>query len=83
MQQSISQRTIIFLLISIGLITAPQALNVPVPVFVFFTILLVWRLTGVWFPAYLPNQMLVFLFLLSGVSLLVIMHQVFFRVFRG
>ena len=75
MQQSISQRTIIFLLISIGLITAPHALNVPVPVFVFFTILLVWRLTGVWFPAYLPNQMLVFLLLLSGVSLLVIMHQ--------
>ncbi|SMG67063.1 transglutaminase domain-containing protein [methanotrophic bacterial endosymbiont of Bathymodiolus sp.] len=75
MQQSISQRTLLFLLASIGLITLPHAFHVPAPIFAFFAILLVWRFLGVWYPAYLPNQMLVFLSLLSGISLLVIMHQ--------
>ena len=75
MQQTINQRTILFLLISIGLITIPHAFHVPVPIFSFFAVLLVWRFVGVWYPVYLPNQVLVFLLLLSGVSLLVIMHQ--------
>lgn len=60
MQQSISQRTLLFLLASIGLITLPHAFHVPAPIFAFFAILLVWRFLGVWYPAYLPNQMLVF-----------------------
>ncbi|OQK15260.1 transglutaminase [Methyloprofundus sedimenti] len=75
MQQTINQRSIIFLLICIGLIALPHALHVPLPVFAFFSVLLVWRFVCVWYPAYLPNQLLIFLLLLSGISLLVIMHQ--------
>lgn len=75
MEPTINQRTILFLLTSIGLITLPHAFHVPVPIFSFFSVLLIWRFIGVWYPAYLPNQLLVFLLLLSGISLLVIMHQ--------
>ncbi|RLA21797.1 MAG: DUF3488 domain-containing protein [Gammaproteobacteria bacterium] len=75
MQQIINQRTIVFLLCSVGLITLPHAFHVPLPIFAFFSVLLIWRFIAVWNPAYLPGQLLVFLLLLSGVSLLVIMHQ--------
>jgi len=75
MQQTINQRSIVFLLGSIGLITLPHAWHVPLPIFAFFSVLIVWRFIGVWHPAYLPNRFLVFLLLLSGISLLVIMHQ--------
>ncbi|MCF7969554.1 MAG: DUF3488 and transglutaminase-like domain-containing protein [Methylococcaceae bacterium] len=75
MEQIINQRTLIFLLSSIGLITLPHAFHVPVPIISFFFVLLIWRAIGIWRPAYLPNQFLVFLLLLSGIALLVIMHQ--------
>ncbi|MBE0472242.1 MAG: DUF3488 domain-containing transglutaminase family protein [Methyloprofundus sp.] len=75
MEQTINQRTLIFLLGSIGLITLPHALHVPIPIISFFFALLTWRAIGIWRPAYLPNQLLVFLLLLSGIGLLVIMHQ--------
>jgi len=75
MEQTINQRTLIFLLSSIGLITLPHAFHVPIPIISFFFALLTWRAIGIWRPAYLPNQFLVFLLLLSGISLLVIMHQ--------
>ncbi len=75
MEQTINQRTLIFLLSSIGLITLPHAFHVPTPTISFFFVLLIWRAIGIWRPAYLPNQLLVFLLLLSGIGLLVIMHQ--------
>jgi hypothetical protein len=75
MEQTINQRTLIFLLSAIGLITLPHALHVPIPIISFFFVLLTWRAIGIWRPAYLPNKFLVFLLLLSGISLLVIMHQ--------
>ncbi|NOQ12891.1 MAG: DUF3488 domain-containing protein, partial [Methyloprofundus sp.] len=75
MQQTINQRTLVFLLVSIGLITFPHVFHVPVPVSSFFFVLLIWRFIGVWRPEYLPHSTLVFLLLLSGIGLLVIMHQ--------
>lgn len=75
MQQTINRQTIIFLLVSIGLMTFPHVFHVPVPIISFFFFLLIWRLIGVWRPEYLPNALLVFFLLLSGIALLVIMHQ--------
>ncbi|MCK5355687.1 MAG: DUF3488 domain-containing protein, partial [Methyloprofundus sp.] len=75
MDQAINQRTLIFLLSSIGLITFPHVFHVPAPVIGFFFALLLWRFMGVWRPNVLPNQILVFLLLLCGIGLLVIMHQ--------
>jgi len=75
MEQTINSRVLVFLLSSIGLITFPHVFHVPIPVISFFFVLLVWRAIGVWRPAYLPNQLLVFLLLLSGIALLVVMHQ--------
>lgn len=69
------QRSLVFLLCSLGLITLPHAFNVPAPIFAFFSVLLAWRFLAVWYPAYLPGQFLVFLLLLGGISLLLIMHQ--------
>ena len=75
MEHSVNQRTIIFLLVSIGLMTFPHVFHVPIPIISFFFLLLIWRFIGVWRTEYLPSQLLVFLLLLSGISLLVIMHQ--------
>lgn len=75
MEQDINQRGLIFLLLSIGLITLPHLLHIPVPIMVFFFILFIWRFVAIWRPAYLPHRALVFLLLLSGIGLLVIMHQ--------
>jgi len=75
MQQTVKQSTLVFLLISIGLITAPHVFHVPIPIISFFFVLLIWRFIAVWRPQYLPNSTLVFLLLLCGIGLLVIMHQ--------
>lgn len=75
MEQSINQRTLVFLLASIGLMTFPHVFHVPMPIISFFFLLLIWRFVGVWRPEYLPNQVLVLLLLFSGIALLVVMHQ--------
>ncbi len=75
MEAAISQRGLIFLLTSIGLMVLPHVMHVPLPLIGFFFILLGWRLLGVWRPAYLPNQLLVLLLLVTGIGILVLMHQ--------
>ncbi len=75
LQAGINQRTLTFLLVSLGLITFPHVFHVPVPIISFFFFLLIWRFIGVWWPDYLPNKWLVFLLLLSGIGLLFILHQ--------
>lgn len=75
MDQTINQRTLVFLLSSIGLITFPHIFHVPVLIISFFFVLLLWRFMGIWRPTILPHQILVFLLLLCGIGLLVIMHQ--------
>ncbi len=75
MNPNISARTLIFLLSSIGLMTLPHVLHVPLPLISFFFLLLGWRFIGIFKPAYLPSQIIVFCLLLSGIGLLIFMHQ--------
>ncbi len=69
------QRTVIFLLVAIGLITAPHINHIPMPLFAFFNLLLVWRFTGIWKPNYLPNNIVIFLLTVSALGLLYSQHQ--------
>ncbi len=75
MQPAINQRTLVFLLVSIGLITLPHVFHVPAPIISFFFLLLLWRFICIWRPEYLPNKWLVFLLLLTGIGLLFTLHQ--------
>ena len=79
-ENSISQRSVIFLLGSVALITLPHAAHIPVPLFAFFTLLLAWRAIGIWRDELLPGRLLVFLLTLVGIALLVSQqHGVFGR----
>lgn len=75
MEVVLNQRGLVFLLISIGLMVLPHVMHVPLPIMLFFFVLLSWRLLGVWRPAYLPRQFMVLLLLVSGIGLLIFMHQ--------
>ncbi len=80
MTTPLSTRLSLFLLGSIGLITLPHAWHIPPLLVVFFALMLLWRLLGVWRPQYLPNRWLVFLLMLSGIALLYTQqHAVFGR----
>lgn len=75
MELEVNQRVLIFLLVSIGLITLPHIYHVPFPLFAFFSIMLLWRFAGIWNPQWLPNQLLVFLLLVASLVLLNTQHQ--------
>jgi len=68
---SISQRSVIFLLGSTALITLPHAAHVPTPLFAFFALMLAWRALGIWRDELLPGRWLVLLLTLVGIALLV------------
>ncbi len=70
MPTEINNRVLIFLLISIGLITLPHVENVPVSIFAFFATMLVWRFVAVWKKNWLPHKILIFLLLCSGLILM-------------
>lgn len=73
MSKATDSRVLIFLLTAIGLICLPHVENVPLPIFAFFTLLLIWRFIGVWKPNYLPPSLVTFL--LTLLSLLVLFSQ--------
>ena len=75
MEFEVNQRVLVFLLVSIGLITLPHIYHVPWPLFAFFSLLLIWRFAGIWNPDYLPNNILVFLLTVSALALLYSQHQ--------
>ncbi|MCK4840488.1 MAG: DUF3488 domain-containing transglutaminase family protein [Methylococcales bacterium] len=75
MKLTLNQHTLIFLLLSIGLITLPHINNIPLPLFVFFSLLLIWRFVAIWKSDYLPNKLFVFLITVSGLILLYNQHQ--------
>ena len=75
MELAANQRVVIFLLLSIGLITLPHVYHVPLPLFAFFSGLLIWRFIGIWKPSYLPNNILIFLLTVSALLLLYSQHQ--------
>ena len=73
--RSLNQRSLIFLLSSIGLISLPHAWHIPMPLFGFFAALLVWRFVGIWREHWLPNRFVLFLLTVSGIVLLVFQHR--------
>ena len=75
MEQVLNQRILIFLLVSIGLITLPHINHVPLPLFSSFSVLLIWRFIGIWKVNYLPNNLLIFLLTVSALFLLYSQHQ--------
>ena len=75
MNSELKQRTLIFLLVSIGMITLPHINHIPLPLFAFFNLLLIWRFLGIWKANYLPNNALVFLLTVSALALLYTQHQ--------
>ncbi|MCK5121681.1 MAG: DUF3488 domain-containing transglutaminase family protein [Methylococcales bacterium] len=75
MNSELKQQTLIFLLVSIGMITLPHINHVPMPLFAFFSLLLIWRFLGIWKPSYLPNKLLVFLLTVCALALLYTQHQ--------
>lgn len=72
---SLNQRSLIFLLSSIGLITLPHAWHIPLPLFVFFSLLLGWRFAAVRHKHWLPNRFVLFVLTVSGIALLVLQHR--------
>ncbi len=70
MNPLIPQKTLIFLLISLGLITLPHSQHLPAPLFMFFCLLWVWRFIGIWKVNWLPGKMTVFLLTLTSLGLL-------------
>ncbi len=77
MQLDLNQRILVFLLISIGLITLPHINHMPVPVFSFFSLLLIWRFVCVWKTNYLPNKLVILLLVIAAVVLLYTQHKGF------
>jgi protein-glutamine gamma-glutamyltransferase len=71
---SLSKHSLIFLLTSIGLITLPHSQHIPVPLFAFFAVLLIWRFVGVWRGTWLPNRLLLFVLMVLGIALLYSQH---------
>lgn len=70
-----NKNILIFLLSSIGLIALPHAYHLPLPVFGFFAVLLVWRFLGVWQPQHLPKGLLLLLVSVGGLALLYTQHR--------
>ena len=72
---ALENKTLLFLLCSIGLITLPHFSYIPLPLFGFFYLLLIWRFIGIWKTAWLPNQLYVLLLTLCGIALLYYQHR--------
>ena len=75
MELAINQRVLVFLLVSIGLINLPHVNHIPLSLFAFFNLLLVWRFIGIWRPNYLPNKPIVYLLTAGAIFLLYTQHQ--------
>lgn len=71
----INKSTLIFLLISIGLMVFPHVYHVPASVAGFFYFVWGWRFVGAWKPELLPNRWLLFGLMLIGIALLYNLHQ--------
>lgn len=74
---TLNQRSLFFLLSSIGLITLPHAWHLPPLLFGFFAAVLVWRVIGIWRSRWLPNRLLLFLLTLTGLMLMLSQYRSF------
>ncbi len=75
MLANIEKNILLFLLISVGLITLPHIYHIPASIFGFFALLLTWRFIGIWKPSCLPGKFLLFLLTVGGLVLLYSQHQ--------
>lgn len=75
MELDVNKRVLVFLLVSIGLITFPHINHIPIALFTYFNVLLAWRFIGIWKPNYLPQKLLVFVLTVCGLALLYTQHQ--------
>jgi len=75
MELAINQRVLIFLLVSIGLITLPHINHIPPVLFAAFSVLLAWRFFCIWKKNYLPNKLILFVVTLLAMALLYQQHQ--------
>ncbi len=64
-----NQRIVVFLLVSIGLITLPHINHIPLTIFIIFNACLVWRLVCVWKTNLLPNKFVLFILMVASVFL--------------
>ncbi len=72
---NISRQTLIFLLISLALITLPHSQHLPAPLFGFFCLLWSWRFIGIFRASWLPGKLLIFAVTLAALALLYHQHQ--------
>ncbi len=75
MNSWIPQKSLIFMLIALGLITLPHSQHLPLPLFLFFGLLWSWRFIAIWRPEWLPGKTTVFLLMLTAIGLLYSQHQ--------
>lgn len=71
---SLSNKSLIFLLTAVGLISFPHARHIPAILFGFFASLLIWRFMGIWRKQWLPNRSVLFLLTIVAFSLLYSQH---------
>lgn len=75
MELDANKPVLIFLLVSIGLITLPHVNHIPLPLFSYFNALLIWRFVGIWKPDYLPKKLLIFALTMGAFVLLYAQNQ--------
>ncbi len=67
---TMKKQPLIFLLLSIGLITLPHSQHLSLPLFAFFSFLWCWRFIAIWKPEWLPNRLIIFLLSACAIVLL-------------
>ena len=75
MNPPIDRQVLLWLLAAIALVTGPHLANIPIFLFGYFSLLLIWRTIVVWYPALLPNQAVLLGLIALGIGLLYIGHQ--------
>ncbi|MFK5950566.1 MAG: DUF3488 and transglutaminase-like domain-containing protein [Methylococcales bacterium] len=69
MKLNSNQRILVFLLVSIGLITLPHINHIPLTIFIIFNACLAWRFVCVWKINLLPNKFVLFILMVVSVFL--------------
>lgn len=68
---TLNQRSLLFMLGSLALITLPHAWHMPMALSVFFAVLWLWRTLGIWYQRWLPNRWQLLLLTVVGMALMV------------
>lgn len=74
-ETAINQRSLMFLLTSMALISLPHLQNLPFAISGFFAAMLIWRTLGLWRSEWLPTRLLLLMLTLLGIALLISQHR--------